>query len=131
MEEDIKILENLKEDTLKACKCSLASSSEKEEWKKEVQAIENLINRVKELEEENTIYALEGKNIKLEHHIKDNYIPKSKIREKIEEHKKVKEALGIEYKTTKYEDEGKRIRNFYMIVSEDLIVQALQELLEG
>lgn len=54
-DDDIKILENLIKHTLEACKCSLDSSSEIESLEKEAQAIENLINRNKELEEENTV----------------------------------------------------------------------------
>ena len=53
MEEDIKILEELKRDILKACECSLASSSDKKQWTKEAQAIQNLINKYKGLEVNN------------------------------------------------------------------------------
>lgn len=41
--------------------------------------------RIKELEEENRIYALNGSNIELEMHIKNNYIPKQKVKDKIED----------------------------------------------
>lgn len=37
--------------------------------------------RIKDLEEENRIYVLNGNNVKLEIYIKDNYIPKQKIKE--------------------------------------------------
>ena len=91
MNEDIKILEELKEEYSKGLErlndkdLSLCMQNIYTLRKKQVQAIENLINRNKELEEENRIFALEGKNIQLELHIKNNYIPKSVIREKIEE----------------------------------------------
>ena len=42
---------------------------------------ENTINELKEI---NTIFALEGSRVKLELYIKENYIPKSKIKEKME-----------------------------------------------
>lgn len=45
--------------------------------------IENLIQRNKELKEINTIFALEGSRVRLELYIKENYIPKSKIKEKM------------------------------------------------
>ena len=51
MEEDIKVLENIIKYTKEASECSLTSGSEKEQWNREVQAIENLIARNKELEE--------------------------------------------------------------------------------
>ena len=40
--------------------------------------------RIKELEEENRIYVLNGNNVKLEIYIKDNYIPKQKVKDLIE-----------------------------------------------
>ena len=39
--------------------------------------------RIEELERKNRIYALEGSKIVLELHIKDNYIPKQKVLEEI------------------------------------------------
>ena len=54
-------------------------------------AIENILaereqdkKRIKKLEEENRIYALNGSNIELEMHIKNNYIPKQKVKDLIE-----------------------------------------------
>lgn len=53
--------------------------------------IENILSereqdkkRIKKLEEENRIYALNGSNIELEMHIKNNYIPKQKVKDLIE-----------------------------------------------
>ena len=54
-------------------------------------AIQNLLSerekdkkKIQELEEENRIFALEGSKIKLSLYIKENYIPKQKIKDKIE-----------------------------------------------
>lgn len=41
--------------------------------------------RIEELERKNRIYALEGSKIVLELHIKDNYIPKQKVLEEIDQ----------------------------------------------
>lgn len=40
--------------------------------------------RIKELEEENRIFALEGCKVRLELYIKENYIPKQKIKDLME-----------------------------------------------
>lgn len=72
-----------------------------------------------ELKESNKIYALNGSNINLEIYIKDKYIPKQIIKDKIEELKQEKKKYGnclIEM----YEDE---------LVNRD--IKILQELLEG
>lgn len=47
--------------------------------------VKKLQSRIKELEESNRIYALNGSNIKLELYIKENYIPVQKVKDKIEE----------------------------------------------
>ena len=44
-----------------------------------------LRERIKELEEANKIFALEGSKVRLSLYIKENYIPKQKIKDKIEE----------------------------------------------
>ena len=56
-----------------------------------IEAIEHMLaereqdkKRIKKLEEENRIYALNGSNIELEMHIKNNYIPKQKVKDLIE-----------------------------------------------
>lgn len=49
------------------------------------QQIDEKDKRIKELEEENRIYVLNGNNVKLEIYIKDNYIPKQKVKDKIAE----------------------------------------------
>lgn len=101
MEEDIKILVDLIFEIKK-----LGLDEEK------AQAIENLINRVKELEEAVDNF-MQGKaySTKQLENVNKNYIPKSKIREKIEELK---------------------IKKGYMVIDEmnEIIVKTLQELLE-
>ena len=64
-----------------------------------IEAIEHILaereedkKKIEELEKKNRIYALEGSKIALELHIKDNYIPKQKVKEVI---KKIKEILDI------------------------------------
>jgi hypothetical protein len=51
----------------------------------DLKSLRNLINRNKELEEENRIFALEGSKVRLKIHIDKNYIPVSLVEEKIEE----------------------------------------------
>ena len=41
--------------------------------------------RIKELEEENKIFVQNGSNVKLEIYIKNNYIPKQKVKDKIKD----------------------------------------------
>ena len=145
MEEDIKILEEIKEGTLKASECSLTSISESNHWKREAQAIENIIKRYKELEQENE--KLEEKRLwqnkerrRLEGIICDlqdelslykkdlgefyksseeqlkNSVPKSKIEEKI---KDLESKKDIKDNTT-----------YTFKEVEEVIIQVLQELLE-
>lgn len=45
------------------------------------QQIDEKDKRIKELEEENRIYVLNGNNVKLEIYIKDNYMPKQKVKD--------------------------------------------------
>ena len=120
-DEDIKILET----QIQACKeCKFATCEQCEISWTEVQALQNLIARYKELEEdikyvseekwkadETVIFLTE----RLENALKDR-IPKSKVQEKIEELKKEKKApITIQWEM------------------EDMIeakIQVLQELLE-
>lgn len=91
MEEDIKILEELLNANV-----SFKISPEDRGYK----ALENLIKKYRELEEENRIFALAGSNIALKLHIEKNYIPKSKIKEKIEELKE-EYKIALEENSTK------------------------------
>lgn len=59
-----------------------------QDLKQYIIAIQNLLSerekdkkKIQELEEENRIFALEGSKIKLSLYIKENYIPKQKIKE--------------------------------------------------
>ena len=45
------------------------------------QNVKKLQKRIKELEEENKIYALNGDNVRLEIYIKNNYIPVQKVKD--------------------------------------------------
>mgnify|MGYP005800032221 CR=1 FL=1 len=56
--------------------------------------------RIKELEEENRIYVLEGNRVKLELYIKENYIPVQKVKNKIEEAKHNKKVGNMAYEYT-------------------------------
>lgn len=113
MEENIKILEEIV-DVYYDC----AGNKEQDYdmrvdmgfMKKEAQSIENLIKGYRELEEENK-KIIQGKFREVadkNSYIKDMYIPKSKIKEKIEE---VNKSLG------------------YSPVNKILIEQVLQQLL--
>lgn len=112
IEEDIEILENLKEKTEEAYNCSLASGNERKDWQREVQAIENILADRERLikENEKLIYARKwyfehtvGKIVTPEmlHKILSfEYISKEEIKEKIERLKKEYEEV-IEKNGTK------------------------------
>ena len=55
--------------------------------------IEYYEQRIKQLEEENRIYGLEGCRVRLKMYIDKNYIPKSLVKEKIEELKRIIEEV--------------------------------------
>ena len=78
---------------------------------------DKLVERIKELEEENKIYILNGDNVKLELYIKENYIPVQKVKDKIEELKK-------DYEDSK--DENGETEYYYP----DYTIRKLEELLE-
>ena len=61
----------------------------------------------------------------------ENSIPKQVIEDNLNKHKLAYEELGREYNNTHYENDEIRSRDFYMIVTEDRIIQVLQELLGG
>ena len=53
--------------------------------------------RIQELEEENRIFALEGSKVRLELYIKENYIPKQAVIDKMEElNKEIKNSDEID-----------------------------------
>ena len=118
MEEDIKVLEEYldKEDRKFVSKDRL----------KFLQAIENLIKRNKELEEENTRQHELLCNIHDKY--QKDYIPKSKVREKIEEEKKkIKEDLE-NYK--KIEDESWKKAIHQSINIRNRKIEGYEELLQ-
>lgn len=96
-------------------------------------AIQNILaereqdkKRIKELEESNRIYALNGSNIKLELHIKENYIPVQKVKVKIEE-------LDIAILECEYDDDDvEEYKNDVEKEKRILLIKksALEELLE-
>ena len=55
----------------------------------EKEYFDKLVERIKDLEEENRIFALEGSRVKLKLYIEKNYIPKQKVKDKIEENNKI------------------------------------------
>ena len=81
--------------------------------------------RIKELEEENH---LQRKQIMSAYD--KGWIPVKKVKDKIERHKFAKKDFEKEYDSKNYKDDGLRARDFYMIVAEDLIIKALEEILE-
>lgn len=75
--------------------------------------VKKLQSRIKELEESNRIYVLNGSNIKLELYIKENYIPVQKIKDKIEEYFEDEEWL-IEHDLRALCDDEKECREYYI-----------------
>lgn len=105
--------------------------AEREQDKKRIQELEEKMNadnmliiyelkqkdkRIQELEEENRIFALEGSKVRLELYIKENYIPKQAVIDKIDELKLSGGSNGKD--------------NVENLVRE-LAIDILQELLEG
>ncbi len=113
MEEDIKILENLKISTLKAGECSLASSSEKEKWTREAQAIENLLARNKELKEELNLTTRVQQNYKEAFYEKS--IENTKLRSKVGKLEKMVDEMAEYISTQKYGDSEchKSIKDYF------------------
>ena len=100
-------------------------------------AIEHLLaereedkKRIKELEEENRIFKDSNVLVNRYFKLKDNSIPVQKVKDKIEKHKFAKKYFEKEYDNKHYEDDGIRARDFYGIVTQDRIIQVLEELLE-
>ena len=73
--------------------------------------------RIKELQEENKIYVLNGNNIKLELYIKQNYIPKQKAKDILQKNRN--ELFSITYVDPKqYEPYEKQIERINKIETE-------------
>ena len=88
--------------------------------------------RIQELEEKllDMIQGTEIINKETPEYVKENYIPKQAVMDELNRHKFAYEEFNKMYDNTHYEDDEKRASDFYMIVTEDRIVQVLQELLE-
>ena len=63
--------------------------------------------------------------------LRHNYINKQVVIDKINRHKLAYKEFNKMYNNTHYEDDEIRARDFYMIVTEDRIVQVLTKLLGG
>lgn len=63
--------------------------------------------------------------------IKNNYIPTQVVIDKLDKHKFAYEELGKILETKHYENEELKELDFNLRITEDRIVQILQELLEG
>ena len=89
--------------------------------------------RIKELEEKllDMIQGTEIINKETPEYVKENYIPKQAVMDELNRHKLAYEELNKMYNNTHYEDDEIRARDFYMIVTEDRIVQVLTKLLGG
>lgn len=92
--------------------------AEREQDKKRIQELEQALLKVKD---KNTTLFITCRNS----------IPKQKVIDALNRHKFAYEELGKKYDNTHYEDDEMRARDFYMIVTEDRIVQVLQGLLGG
>lgn len=123
IEKDIKILEKFNPGDEYTGKIKVAIEnilSEREQNKK----------RIKELEEENRIFKDSNVLVNRYFKLKDNSIPVQKVKDEIEKHKIAKEGLEKEYDNKHYEDNEIRARDFYGIVTQDRIIQVLENLLE-
>lgn len=122
IEDDIKILKDKdclwiysEDDILKAQEHILA---EREQDKA----------RIKELEEENRMLALEGSRVRLDLYIKQNYIPKQKIKERFEKTQKLYEEnlKQVDFKQVEKID-MKIFEGIKLEVERDLLRKLLQE----
>ena len=100
--ESMKIgLWNIRADTLKAMKCSLADKSDKKEWQKEINVIDNALEYIDQLEsdKQKLIEKLEEKiryfeeNDELIATSNDNYSDGTVIKRFIDEFKEILEIL--------------------------------------
>lgn len=89
--------------------------------------------RIQELEEKllDMIQGTEIINKETPEYVKENYIPKQAVIDALNRHKLAYKEFNKMYNNTHYEDDEIRARDFYMIVTEDRIVQVLTKLLGG
>lgn len=119
MEEDIKILENINKLVKIEFKHNITD--------RELQAIQNLINRNKELER---LHISDNKHLD---YLMQNSIPTSVIKEKIEELKKYKKSLLEEYylkKQKQFTNQNVLVCNAIRDIATKGKIDVLQELLE-
>ena len=129
-------------NTLKLQKSIRNVLAEREQDKKRIQELEEYISIAPNLDE---MTATKYINIQREAYIRgkaeeqqraeqiiyENYIPKQVIIDELNRHKLAYEEFNKMYNNTYYEDDEKRARDFYMIVTEDRIVQVLTKVLGG
>ena len=129
-------------NTLKLQKSIRNVLAEREQDKKRIQELEEYISIAPNLDE---MTATKYINIQREAYIRgkaeeqqraeqiiyENYIPKQVVIDELNRHKLAYEEFNKMYNNTYYEDDEKRARDFYMIVTEDRIVQVLTKLLGG
>ena len=139
LEEDIK---EIKESIEEAYRCYEYDLDYSPFSKGIAEMIENILaereqkdKRIQELEEQvktlDEAYTGVIKESKKWFDIAHNSIPKQVVIEALNTHKFAYEELNKKYDNTYYEDDEIRTRDFYMIVTEDRIVQVLKKLLEG
>ena len=116
--------------------------AEREQKDKRIQELEEYISIAPNLDE---MTATKYINIQREAYIRgkaeeqqraeqiiyENYIPKQVVIDELNRHKLAYEEFNKMYNNTYYEDDEKRARDFYMIVTEDRIVQVLTKVLGG
>ena len=116
--EDIKILEEFRK-SIKNCNIDPINTNiltiTKKATEHLIESLEHLIERVKELEERKKIWVKIDENNNIIPLLED-YIPKSKVKEKIEEYKKL------------YENETENVEK---VIEYCTIIKILQELLKG
>ena len=82
IEDDVKVLENyLKELDNLFSRTNINNTKERNAIRNILSEREQDKARIKELEEKNRMLALEGSRVRLDLHIKQNYIPKQKAKE--------------------------------------------------
>ena len=119
MEEDIKILES-----------HINQLKEYEDEQELAQALENLIKGYRELKKENANWKKINYNAKLNQHITEEYIPKSKIKEKIEELNKKYKGIESNYTEEELDSGDEGLDDYIEMQKIQMADNILQELLE-
>lgn len=115
------VLHNIRAKNIRASSCSLADQEDKRNWGEEIEAIDLVLEKLEQIQKENEelnnrdtsrlseIGRLRTKNNHLENEIKYYYIPKDKIRAKLEK---------IEKEKIQYYDAGQPL--IYMLLKNQL-----------